>query len=624
MEHLLQLFVYLPLLAFFISLFINGKKEKPLANIAIASIAIHSTILLIITILWIVNHCATIDYKHLILYKSAQFEFFISFYFDKTTAVFALVGSLISLSVTIFSKFYMHRDEGYKRFFNTLLFFYLGYNFVIFSGNFETLFIGWEILGLTSFLLISFYRDRYLPVKNGLKVISLYRLGDVCLIVAMWMAHHIFHKNITFHELQTVGFLTTILLEHPTYIQTMCLLIVVAVSIKSAQLPFSSWLARAMEGPTVSSAIFYGSLSVHLGIFLLIRSYPLWESNIIIKTLIIIIGLFTSIIASSIASVQSSVKTQIAYSSITQIGIMFMEVALGFHILALIHFAGNAFLRTYQLLVSPSVLGYLIHDMVFTHTETQHKSEAVISLATKIKNTIFLLNVREWNIDMYLYKVLWNPFKWIGNNFKFLDKKISLIIVCMFYFIGFSNLFINDFIPKSIVLFLDVFYAVLAFIFIVKAFTERNNAIRAWLYIISSQLLIALAISMNEHIDFIHIAMYLSGILVAAFVGLFCLIKIRSIDNDISLNYFHGYAHERKGLAALFLLSCLALLGFPFTPTFIGIDLLFTYIHTHETILIISIALGFILIEIAVLRIYARIFLGQHKKAYHPIAYRSS
>ncbi len=622
MEHLLQLFVYLPLLAFFISLFVNGKKEKPLANIAIVSIGIHSAILLIITTLWIINKCTTIDYKHLILYKSAKFEFFINFYFDKTTAVFALVGSLVSLSVTIFSKYYMHRDEGYKRFFNTLLFFYLGYNFVIFSGNFETLFIGWEILGITSFLLISFYRDRYLPVKNGLKVISLYRLGDVCLIVAMWMAHHIFHKNITFHELQTAGFLTALLIEHPTYIQTMCLLIVVAVSIKSAQLPFSSWLARAMEGPTVSSAIFYGSLSVHLGIFLLIRTTPLWENNVIIKSILIFIGLSTSIIASSIASVQSSVKTQIAYSSITQIGIMFVEVALGFHVLALIHFAGNAFLRTYQLLVSPSVLGYLIHDMVFSFVPTQQASEN--TFLAKIKNTIFLLNIREWNIDMYLYKVLWNPFKWIGNSFNFLDKTASLIFVVLLYFIGFINLFTTKLIPESIVLLLDIFYAILAFIFIVKAFTERKNAIRAWLYIITSQLLIALAISMNEHIDFMHIAMYLSGILVAAIIGLICLLKIKAIDNDISLNYFHGYAQERKGIAAIFLLCCLALLGFPFTPTFIGIDLLFTYIHTHETILIISIALGFILIEIAVLRIYARIFLGQHKKAYHPIAYRSS
>ena len=622
MEHLLQLFVYLPLLAFFISLFIDKNKEKLLSAIAIASIGFHSLILLVITTMWMLHNFETIDYKHLVLYKSDFFEFFINFYFDVTTAVYALVGSLISLSVTVFSKYYMHRDEGFRRFFNTLLFFYLGYNFVIFSGNFETLFIGWEILGITSFLLIAFYRDRYLPVKNGLKVISLYRLGDVCLIVAMWMAHHIFHKNITFNELQNAGFLDVVIAEHPVYIQTMCLLMVIAVSIKSAQLPFSSWLARAMEGPTVSSAIFYGSLSVHLGVFLLIRTAPLWQDIALIKGILIAIGLFTSIIASGIASVQSSVKTQIAYASITQIGIMFIEVALGFHLLALFHFAGNAFLRTYQLLVSPSVLGYLIHDMVFTHVPKQHASENTFS--AKIKNTIFLLNIREWNVDIFLYNFLWKPFKFIGNKFNFLNNKISIIIVSVLFATGIMHIILDEFLPAVVILYLDVLYAFLAFIFIVKAFTERKNAIRAWLHIIASQLLIALAISMNEHIDFFHIALYLSGILVAAIVGLICLLKIKAIDNDISLNYFHGYAHEQKGIAAVFLICCLALLGFPFTPTFIGIDLLFTYIHTHETLLIICIALGFILIEVAVLRIYARIFLGQHKKAYHPIAYKSS
>ena len=622
MEHLLQLFVYLPLLAFFISLFVDKNKEKLLSAIAIASIGFHSLILLVITAMWMLHNFETIDYKHLVLYKSDFFEFFINFYFDVTTAVYALVGSLISLSVTVFSKYYMHRDEGFKRFFNTLLFFYLGYNFVIFSGNFETLFIGWEILGITSFLLIAFYRDRYLPVKNGLKVISLYRLGDVCLIVAMWMAHHIFHKNITFNELQNAGFLDVVIAEHPVYIQTMCLLMVIAVSIKSAQLPFSSWLARAMEGPTVSSAIFYGSLSVHLGVFLLIRTAPLWQDIALIKGILIAIGLFTSIIASGIASVQSSVKTQIAYASITQIGIMFIEVALGFHLLALFHFAGNAFLRTYQLLVSPSVLGYLIHDMVFTHVPKQHASENTFS--AKVKNTIFLLNIREWNVDIFLYNFLWKPFKFIGNKFNFLNNKISIIIVSVLFATGIMHIILDEFLPAVVILYLDVLYAFLAFIFIVKAFTERKNAIRAWLHIIASQLLIALAISMNEHIDFFHIALYLSGILVAAIVGLICLLKIKAIDNDISLNYFHGYAHEQKGIAAVFLICCLALLGFPFTPTFIGIDLLFTYIHTHETLLIICIALGFILIEVAVLRIYARIFLGQHKKAYHPIAYKSS
>lgn len=120
-------------------------------------------------------------------------------------------------------------------------------------------------------------------------------------------------------------------------------MLIIAASIKSAQVPFSSWLPRAMEGPTTSSAIFYGSLSVHIGVFLLIRTYPLWESLLSIKILIISIGAITGLVAAATARVQSTVKTQIAYASIAQIGLIFIEVALGFHSLALFHFAGNAF-----------------------------------------------------------------------------------------------------------------------------------------------------------------------------------------------------------------------------------------------------------------------------------------
>lgn len=131
--------------------------------------------------------------------------------------------------------------------------------------------------------------------------------------------------------------------DHHTLGILISIMLLIAAAAKSAQLPFSSWLPRAMEGPTTSSAIFYGSLSVHIGVFVLLRTYPFWENIAIIKIGVVLIGLFTSIIATSIALVQSSVKTQIAYSSIAQIGIMFIEVALGFHNLALLHFAGNAF-----------------------------------------------------------------------------------------------------------------------------------------------------------------------------------------------------------------------------------------------------------------------------------------
>ena len=99
--------------------------------------------------------------------------------------------------------------------------------------------------------------------------------------------------------------------------------------------------------------------------FLLIRTYPFWEYQTSIRVLIAALGLTTAFVATGISRVQSSIKSQIAYGSIAQIGLIFLEVALGWHVLALIHFAGNAFLRTYQLLVSPSAVAYLIREQLY-------------------------------------------------------------------------------------------------------------------------------------------------------------------------------------------------------------------------------------------------------------------
>jgi len=242
-----------------------------------------------------------------------------------------------------------------------------GYNTVIFAGNLQTLFIDWEILGISSFLLIAFYRDRYLPVKNAVKVFSIYRIGDVGIILAMWLSHHLWHENITFLELSKYEQVHHQLQSQSLVGMVISIVILLSAAVKSALLPFSSWLPRAMEGPTPSSAIFYSSLSVHLGVFILLRTFPFWEHQLSVRLLIGLLGLFTSILTTGIARVQSSVKSQIAYASIAQIGLIFIEVAAGFENLALCHFAGNAFLRTYQLLVSPSVVSYLIREQFYNY-----------------------------------------------------------------------------------------------------------------------------------------------------------------------------------------------------------------------------------------------------------------
>ena len=147
------------------------------------------------------NGLEPVSYKVATLYETDHFVFAIQLYYDEITAVFSIVGAFLFFLVATFSKYYMHRDEGYKRFFNTILLFATAYNFIILAGNFETLFIGWEIKGICSFILIAFYRNRYLPVKNAFKAVSNYRISDVALMLAMWMMHHLTHQNINFSQL---------------------------------------------------------------------------------------------------------------------------------------------------------------------------------------------------------------------------------------------------------------------------------------------------------------------------------------------------------------------------------------------------------------------------------------
>ena len=202
MKELIEYFVLLPFIGFVVSIIIPRKNENAISKTAIYTVGLHFLSFVSLVMYWIFNEYPTYDIKSAVLYQSTGYEFFIDFCFDKITVVYMLVGSFLTFLVTIYCSYYLHRESGYKRFFNTILFFYLGYCLTVFSGNLETLFVGWELLGISSFLLIAFYRDRYLPVKNAFKVFSIYRLGDVGLILAMWMAHHLFHENITFFQLQ--------------------------------------------------------------------------------------------------------------------------------------------------------------------------------------------------------------------------------------------------------------------------------------------------------------------------------------------------------------------------------------------------------------------------------------
>ncbi|MFL5752065.1 MAG: proton-conducting transporter membrane subunit [Bacteroidia bacterium] len=622
MTSLIPYFLLVPLLGFFISLAIPASKEKLISGAAFSIIGIHMIGFWAFVAYWLFNGHPVLDVRNVSLFKTTGYDFYFDFYFDKVSATYLFVGSFLTFLVAIYSRAYLHREKGYKRFFNTILMFYFSLNLVVLSGNLETLTVGWEILGISSFLLIAFYRERYLPVKNAVKVFSIYRIGDVGLLLAMWMSHHLWHENISFMKLNDSIAVQEHLESHYSIGIFISLMLLATAAAKSAQLPFSSWLPRAMEGPTPSSAIFYGSLSVHLGAFLLMRTYEFWDHLPAIRILIACLGLFTSIVATFIARVQSSIKSQVAYASITQIGIIFIEIAAGYEKLALFHFAGNAFLRTYQLLVSPSVVSYLIREQFFNFNPKRNPTFSFLS--KKMQYSLYVFSLKEWNLGLLMNRLYWNPQKVIGQRLEFLTVKGLFIFFIPAYILGLVCLYTEAFIPPTLHDYLPAMFALIGLVMVLKAFTERKSTYMAWFLIIMSHFWITLAIVFNEPITMEEILFYLSGIVVSAFIGFLVLLNLKSREHDISLNRFRGHAFEHPWLSFIFLVSCLGLSGFPITPTFIGEDLIFSHIHGNQLGLALFVSLSFITAGLALIRIYSRIFLGPHIKTYHEIAYRSS
>jgi NADH-quinone oxidoreductase subunit L len=622
MEIILHILLIIPVLGLILSTLMPGNNEKLISGSAFFTVGIHFVAFMIFTFYWLWGEHKTINIKDFVLLKTGDYEFFIDFCFDKVSATFLFVGSFLTFLVTVYSRAYLHREKGYKRFYTTILLFYLGYNIAIFSGNMETLFIGWEMLGICSFLLIAFYRDRYLPVRNALKVFTVYRIGDVGILLAIWMSHHLWHENITFQQLNNQELVHEHLQNHSLIGVFISAMILLTAAVKSAQLPFTSWLPRAMEGPTPSSAIFYGSLSVHLGVFLLMRTFPFWENQLSIRIIIAVLGLGTSIVGSLIARVQSSVKTQIAYASVSQIGLMFIEVAAGFETFALFHFAGNAFLRTYQLLVSPSVVSYLIREQFYNFVP--RKATIEDSLPKKFEYSFYLLSVKEWNLDSFVKFWLWDPLKWMGRKLDFVNLTNLFYFFVPAYVIGLMCLYGEDYISEEIIVYLPYLFSLIGLAMVLKAFSERKSVMLSWLLIIMSHFWTALAVSFNEHFKYAEVYLYLSGVVLSGVIGSICIWRIQKLENRIDMNQFYGHLYEHPKIGVTFLLCCIGLMGFPITPTFIGEDLLFSHIHQNQFMLAVFSSMSFIIAGLALFRMYARVFLGPHIKTYHEVPYRSS
>ena len=621
MSLLLSLFVWLAFGGYLVSLLLPTHKKNLVFWWAFGAVGVHLLGAVAFALYWLTHGSPPLNAEMLGGYLLSDYTFFLTFYFDKIALTYLLVGTLATFLVVARSR-YPLPESGHKRFFNNVLLFYLGYTVVILAGNFVTMLVGWEILALASFLLIAFYRERYPSAKNAVKVFSLYHIGDAGIILALWMSHPLGTGDVSIGKLAVFASLPAYFPPHSLVGLFVSLMLLAAAAVKSAQVPFSWWLPRAMERLPAAGGVLFGALAVHLGVFLLLRGVPFWENQFGVRVIIGLIGLCTSIVTTLTARVQSSAPSRIAYSSIAQVGLIFIEVAAGFHSLALIHVAGHALLRTYRLLYLPLKVPHISpkqHDFMAGGTLTTALPEP-----RRMAVTLYMLSLKEWNLDSLMYQYVWNPVKWVGRKMDFLTVGRVLLFFGPGYLLGWWLSVNADLVPADLARYLPFFFTLIGLLLVLKAFTERKTVWLGWLLVVLSQFWLVLALYFNEGFDNNRIYYVLSGIVVAGVAGLLVLGQLRKFEKSLDLSQFHGHAHKYPTLALIFLIACLALAGFPISPGFIGEESRVAHSSESQVALAFLVSLSYCMHGLALIRIYALVFLGPHDKKLYEPAYRAS
>lgn len=284
-----------------------------------------------------------------------SYGFPLSFRIDKLSMPLVLLTTMLSGTVGAFSARYLHRDPGFFRFFLLLHLFTFGSILLFTANSLDLLIAGWELVGITSVLLVGFFQYRRDPARNALRVFGTYRIADLGLLVAVFLSHHSFGASDWNGMISGEWPHTVSRLDGPASI-ALAVLLIFAASGKSAQGPFCGWLARAMEGPTPSSAIFYGAISIHAGAYLLLRVQLLILSSSLASSLVIFIGATTAALSTLVHRTCADAKTSLAYAAQTQVGLIFVEIGMGWTTLAMLHLCSHALLRTLQFLRTPSML----------------------------------------------------------------------------------------------------------------------------------------------------------------------------------------------------------------------------------------------------------------------------
>ncbi len=274
----------------------------------------------------------------------------LAFLIDPLTCIMLLVVTGVGLLIHLYSVGYMHGEEGFTRFFTYMNLFMVSMLLLVMGNNYLVLFIGWEGVGLCSYLLIGYYYDRVSAAKAATKAFVVNRIGDAGFLVAIFLIYKQFQTLDYQQVFAQAGRLS------PEMATTIALCLLIGAVGKSAQIPLYTWLPDAMEGPTPVSALIHAATMVTAGVYMIVRNHVLFDMAPVALTTVAWVGGITALFAATIGLVQTDIKRVLAYSTVIQLGYMFLACGIGAYTTAIFHLMTHAFFKALLFLTAGSVI----------------------------------------------------------------------------------------------------------------------------------------------------------------------------------------------------------------------------------------------------------------------------
>src|SRR5512136_790946 len=303
---------------------------------------------------------ATLNWDAYVWIPVGELQATVGFLVDPLSAVMMLVVSFVGFLIHVYSIGYMHGDPGYARFFTYLNLFMTSMLVLVLANNYLLMFLGWEGVGLCSYLLIGFWYQKQSASDAGKKAFVVNRIGDAGFLLGLFLIWRTF-GSLAYAEIFPQAAVIREILERDSVfglslVTWMTLLLFVGATGKSAQLPLYVWLPDAMEGPTPVSALIHAATMVTAGVYMVARSGALFNLAPLSMQVVAWIGGLTAIFAATIALVQMDLKRVLAYSTISQLGYMFLGCGVGAYAAAIFHLMTHAFFKALLFLGSGSVI----------------------------------------------------------------------------------------------------------------------------------------------------------------------------------------------------------------------------------------------------------------------------